>query len=178
MPVFTTIRTITNTAAASTNIIIQAMVPDVVKFHAKGEKEKLLLSIDANWFISGAIVNIGIILFIPFVKDIYLFWTNGQLGFNFTLFLCLASGISFFNFGAGLFNYLSAINDLTAQVIITITRAVIIFSAGYLLINSAGINAIGIGIILSEIAASVLLPVLFVNLQLKRFEASITLKVF
>ncbi len=43
VPVFTTIRTITNTAAASTNIIIQAMVPDVVKFHAKGEKEKLLL---------------------------------------------------------------------------------------------------------------------------------------
>ena len=173
VPVFTTLRTITNTATNATNIFIYALIPDVVKFHARGEKEKLLISFDANWFVSSMVVNIGIVLLIPFVREIYLLWTNGQLGFNFPLFLCLAAGISFFNFGSGLFTYLTSINDLTAQTFITISRVVIIFAVSYLLIENSGILGIGIGVVSSEIIASVLLPIFFVNLRLKRMKTAL-----
>ena len=176
VPLYTTLRTITNTAMSATNIFMNAILPDIVKFHAKGEKEKLLISLDTHWFMSGAVVNIGIILMIPFVEKIYMFWTGGQLVFNLTLFLCLASGISFYNFGSGLITYLSGINDLTSQVIITSSRVLIIFITGYFLINKAGLTAIGIGILISEIISSVILSLFFVKLRLRKMNTKINLK--
>ena len=176
VPVFTTLRTITNTATNVTNIFINALVPDIVRFHARGEKEKLIISLNTNWFVCGVIVNTGIILLLPFVKEIYLLWTNGQLEFNFSLFLCLAVSVSLFNFGAGLNAYLININDLTAQVIITSTRVVAIFITGFLLLKSSGILGLGIGIVLSEILASVILTVFFVNLHLRKMRASLNPK--
>ena len=75
-----------------------------------------------------------------------------------------------------MFTYLSSVNDLTAQTFITITRVAIIFALSYLLIENSGIVGIGIGVVCSEIIASVLLPVFFVNLRLKRMKTALNSK--
>jgi O-antigen/teichoic acid export membrane protein len=176
IPLFTTLRTLTNTAGAVTTIFITALFPDMIRFHATRESGKLTGVFNANWFISGICVNFGIILVLPIIETIYRFWTKGYLAFNPDLFFLLAVAISLANFGAGLSLYLAGINDLRSQTFITITRAGVLFLASYLLSSYCGILSIGIGCVLAEVLASVVLPVVFVNRRLSGFSAQLSLK--
>jgi len=176
IPSFTTLRTVTNTAGAVTTIFITSLLPDMIRFHATRETEKLTDTFNANWFISGICVNFGIILVIPVIESIYRFWTKGYLVFNPTLFFLLAVAISLANFGAGLNLYLQGINDLRSQTVITITRAGALFLVGYSLSSFYGILSIGIGCVVAEALASVVLPVVFVNEQLAEFRAQLAFK--
>lgn len=176
IPSFTTLRTLTNTAGAVTTIFITALLPDMIRFHATQETEKLTGAFNVNWFIGGMCVNFGIVLVLPVIEPIYRFWTKGLLAFNPTLFFLLAVTISLANFGAGLNLYLQGINDLRSQTIITITRATALFLVGYALSNFYGILSIGIGCVVAEALASVVLPVVFVNERLARFSAQLAVK--
>jgi O-antigen/teichoic acid export membrane protein len=176
IPSFTTLRTLTNTGGAVTRIFITALSPDMIRFHATRETEKLFSTLNANWFISGICVNFGIILVLPIIERIYRLWTKGYLAFNPVLFFLLAVAISLDNFGTGLNMYLSGINDLRSQTIITITRVGVLFLVGYYLSSFYGILSIGIGCVVAEIFASVVLPVIFVNRRLEEFSAQLAFK--
>ncbi|MEK6405919.1 MAG: hypothetical protein AABN34_03035 [Acidobacteriota bacterium] len=176
IPSFTTLRTLTNTAGAATTILTTALFPDMIRFHATRETEKLADVFNANWFISGICVNFGIILVLPMIEPIYRFWTKGYLVFNPTLFFLLAVAISLANFGAGLNLYLSGINDLRSQTVITMTRAGVLFLLGYSLSGYYGILSVGIGCVVAEALASVVLPVVFVNERLAGFSAQLAFK--
>jgi O-antigen/teichoic acid export membrane protein len=176
IPSFTTLRTLTNTAGAVTTIFITALLPDMIRFHATRETEKLAGTFNANWFISGIFVNFGIILVLPMIEPIYRFWTKGYLAFNPTLFFMLAVAISLANFGAGLNLYLSGINELRSLTVITMTRASLLFLVGYSLSGYYGILSIGIGCVVAEALASVVLPVVFVKDRLAGFSAQLSFK--
>lgn len=176
IPSFITLRTLTNTAGAVTTIFVTALLPDMIRFHATRETEKLAAAFNANWFISGICVNFGIILVLPVIEPIYRFWTKGYLAFNPNLFVLLAVAISLANFGAGLNLYLSGINDLRSQTVITVTRASALFLVGYCLSSFYGILSIGIGCVVAEALASVVLPVVFVNERLAKFSAQLVFK--
>lgn len=173
IPSFTTLRTLTNTAGSVTTILIMAVFPDMIRFHANRETEKLVDIFNVNWFISGICVNFGIILVLPMIEPIYLYWTKGYLVFNPTLFFLLAVAISLANFGAGLNLYLFGINNLRSQTAITTTRAVALFLVGYYLSSFYGILSIGIGCVVAEALASVVLPVVFVNERLAEFSTQL-----
>ena len=163
IPSFTTLRTLTNTAGTVTSILITSLLPDMIRFHATREIEKVNSVFNVNWFISGICVNFGIILVLPIIEPIYNIWTKGYLFFNPSLFLLLLVSISLANFGAGLNLYLAGINELRSQTYITVIRTVLLFLVAYIFSGSYGILSIGIGLVTAELAASVALPILFVN---------------
>lgn len=176
LPIFNTIRTMTNTALAITNILIASVVADFMRYHAEKEKEKLNSVFNANWFFSGLIVNTGIILVIPFAEKIFGMWTNGFIKFDFNLFISLAASISIINFGAGLYSYMYGINNLRAVTVITITRAVILFGFSYYLSGFMGLSGIGIAVLISEIFSSMILPYIFVQRIFRTFKGSLDIK--
>ncbi len=176
VPGFATVRTLTNTARGVTNIFVSSLLPDIVRFHAKEEARKLITTLKANWFFNGLFVNLGIVIVLPFIESLYMFWTKGCLEFNFSLFLFLAASISFVNFGAGLSIYLVGINNLVSQTSITLTRVLIIFVVALLFAKCMGLAGIGVGILASEIVCSFFLPLYFVNIQLHKFGAALSLK--
>ena len=173
VPAFTTIRTLTNTATVFTNLFITSIQPDLMKYHAKKETGKLLVTLNANWFFSGLIVNIGLVLVIPFASVIFKVWTKGLISFDSKLFICLVASVSFINFGAGLYNYIYGINNLRAVSTIAITRVIILFVISYFLSNIMGLSGIGVAILISEIIASMVLPLIFVQKILKAFDENI-----
>jgi len=175
VPVFTTIRTLTNTALSITNVFISSLLPDIIRFHATGEEEKIIIAQNANWFITGVVVNSALLLILPFVENLYLFWTKGILHFNLALFLLLAASISFANFGAGLYQYLVGINHLISQTIITVVRVLIILICSFIFLDY-GLVSLGIGILAAEIISSVWLLIFFVNNQLKNFNTCLDKK--
>lgn len=168
VPTFTTLRTITNTAITITSLLLNSLLPDIIRYHAKKETNKLNSIFNAHWFFSGAVINIGVLLILPFINTIYTFWTKGMLQFDYRLFITLAASISLINFGAGYYFYLSSINNLISQITITLIRVIIIFSSGFFLVKEFGLTGIGIAIMLSEIICSIFLPTLFVNIELKK----------
>jgi len=169
VPAFTTVRTLTNTAGAVTNIFISSLLPDIVRFHSKGEAEKLITTFKANWFFSGFIVNFGLVIVLPVIEPLYIFWTKGKLEFNFLLFFFLAASISFANFGSGLNLYLAGINNLISQTTITVSRVFIIFVVSLISVKYLGLAGIGLAILISEVVCSALL-LYFVNIQLRKIE--------
>lgn len=176
LPVFTAIRTMTNTALSITNLLINSILPDFVRYHAEKEKEKLNSVFNANWFFSGLTVNIGILLVIPFAEIIFRTWTKGIITFDFKLFISLAASISVINFGAGFYNYLFAINSLRAVSIITITRVIILFAFSFYLSGLMGFSGIGAAVLISEIFSSMILPYYYVQKILKSFNGSIDIR--
>lgn len=167
VPVFTTMRTLTNTAISITSLLINSLLPDIVRYHTKKEISKLNSVFNAHWFFSGAIINIGVLLILPFINTIYTFWTKGLLQFDYTLFITLSASISLINFGAGYYFYLVSINNLIGQITITLVRAFIIFASGFFLAKEFGLSGIGIAIMFSELVCSLLLPTLFVRIEFK-----------
>lgn len=176
LPIFTTIRTMTNTALSITNLLINSVFPDFVRYHAAKEKEKLYSVFNANWFFSGVVVNIGLITVIPFAGYIFKLWTKGIINFDFNLFISLAASISVINFGAGLYNYLYGINNLKAVTVITLTRVIILFLFSYYLSSFMGLSGIGAAVLISEIFSSMILPYFFVQQILKSFDGGLNLK--
>lgn len=176
LPIFTTIRTMTNTAVSITNILIAAVLPDFIRYHAEKEKEKINSVFYANWFFSGLIVNIGIILVIPFAEQIFNVWTNGIIKFDFNLFISLAASISIINFGAGLYNYAYGINNLRAVLVTTITRVIVLFGLSYYLSGFMGLRGVGVAVLVSEIFSSMILPYIFAQKILKTFNGRLDFK--
>ena len=176
VPAFTTVRTLTNTATVFTNLFITSIQPDLIKYHAKRETEKLHSTLNANWFFSGMVVNIGIICFIPFAEIIFRIWTRGIITFDFKLFISLAASISVINFGAGLYNYMYGINSLRAVSVITITRVIILFTFSYYLSSFMGLSGIGLAVLISEIFSSMILPYFYVQKILRSFDGSLDIR--
>ena len=176
VPAFTTVRTLTNTAGVFTNLFITSIQPDLIKYHAKRETEKLQSTLNANWFFSGLVVNIGLILVIPFAQQIFNIWTKGIINFDFNLFISLAASISVINFGAGLYNYVYGINNLSAVSVITIIRVIILFAFSYYLSGIMGLSGIGVAVLISEILSSIILPYFYVQKILKSFNGRLDIK--
>ena len=177
VPAFTTVRTLTNTATVFTNLFITSIQPDLIKYHAKNEAEKLQTTLNANWFFSGFVVNTGLIIVIPFAEKIFTIWTRGIVNFDFILFLSLVASISVINFGAGLYNYLFSINSLRWITIISVARVCILAIFSFYLSGILGLAGIGLAVLISELIASMLLPIIFVNNIFKTFKRSLDFKI-
>lgn len=178
VPAFTTVRTLTNTATVFTNLFITSIQPDLIKYHAKQETEKIQSALNANWFFSGLVVNTGLIILIPFAETIFRLWTNGLVSFDFRLFILLAASISIINFGAGLYNYLYGINKLYSISIISFSRTIILFVFSFILAGEYGLPGIGLAVLISEIIASMVLPFFLVNKILKQLNCKLPVKNF
>ncbi len=167
IPVFSTVRTLTNTMNMITNIIILPLVPEMIRFHSEENKIKIVRVIQANWFFSGLLVNVGFLVLIPVARQLYSVWTNHKLELNNELFYFMLLSVVLFNYGRSLTSYLTGINDLKSTSIIVWVRTIIILGISLLFIKTLGIISIGIGIFLSEIVCSVVLPVFFIRRHIK-----------
>ena len=160
-PVFTTMRTLSNTFVQGTTIVTQPLTPEIVRYHAQGEYQKLIGVIEASWWFSGILINFSIIGTLPFVEQIYIHWTRGKIGFDWMLYLLLAWSISLKNFGNPLNTYLAGINHLQAQSIMTVTQTTTVLGGTFLFLSQGGIVAAGWAVVAGEIFGSVFLPIKF-----------------
>lgn len=160
VPAFTTTRTAANLFLQGAAVFTGPLLPEMVRLEALGEHRKLADMIRANWFVTGAPVNIGLCLALPLYEPSYRAWTGGAVPFERGLFAWLALGVSLRAFGAPLSALLAGLNALGAQVWISLAQAAL--SLGVLLFAPAryGLEAAGFSIALGELCASVILPVL------------------
>jgi O-antigen/teichoic acid export membrane protein len=168
IPVFTTIRTVTNMVLQITNLVTNPLAPEIIRYHITGDKRKIGLILNTNWFIAGLLVNLPFLLVSPFISLLYSKWVKNSLIFNPQLYFLLTLSVTFVNFGRSYITYLSGINSLKAMTIITITRFALTFGLSLILMPIYELNGIGFAILAAEFISSFFLPIILVNYELNK----------
>jgi len=160
VPVFTTIRTISNTVVQATSLVLTPLSPEITRYYATNDHHKINKVVETNWFVSGLLVNLPFIILTPFVGYLYAIWTKSKLPFDPLLFFSLTLSVSVINFGRSYLTLLTGINALKSLLLVTACRFVLFFGIGYVCIQWLGLPGIGLAILFAEIISSVILPYL------------------
>jgi O-antigen/teichoic acid export membrane protein len=158
VPLFTTLRTLSNTAMQGTGFLLNPIQADLVRYHVRREAEKLVAVFSFFWLLSGALINGGFVAGLYLVEPVYAYWTRGKLAFDRTLFCWLAAAILVRTLAAPMQSYLAAINHLKAQALSSALRAALTVGGVLLLAPAHGLGGVGLALFIAELAGSLLLP--------------------
>ena len=173
VPVFTTVRTLSNLWKNVTNVLTNPLLPEVVRYHAKGEGKKLVAICEAYWVLVGSTVNFGVILTYPLIQPMYRYWTSHAVVLNTPLLCLLLAGIVLFNVGGLISLYLNGINSLGVILEASVARGILSLGVGGLLFFHFGIVAFGMGVFGGELLALLVLGHNFVRRELSGKDISL-----
>ena len=168
IPVFTTIRTVTNMVLQVSNLVTNPLSPEIIRYHILNDDRKIGLVLNTNWFVSGLLVNLPFLIISPFIGFLYSLWVKNSLVFDSSLYYLLTLSVAFVNFGRSYFTYLSGINSLGAMMIITVARFSLTFGLSIFLLPIYEFNGIGVAILIAESISSFVLPILLVNYRIDK----------
>jgi O-antigen/teichoic acid export membrane protein len=154
IPLFSTMRTVANTALQGSNMAIQSLYADLIRFHSNRESRKVEQVLIISWLLTGGAVNVGFLALQILAHPLYHWWTNGSLGFDLTLFNLLIFGVALANFNRGLLNYLQWMNHLRSMTFISISRFICLASISILGIQAWGLNALGVALVAAEVVCT------------------------
>lgn len=166
VPVFTTVRTLTNLWTSVTTVLTAPLLADVVRFHAKGQPHKLMAMNEAFWVLIGSLINWGALLSYPLIPFLYGRWTGHAVPFN-RLLICLMLGsVVVSSAGALMALHLNGINSLRIVLGTSVARAVLGLGGGALGFRQLGLGSFGLGILAGELAATLMTGHYFVRHEL------------
>jgi O-antigen/teichoic acid export membrane protein len=163
VPVFTTVRTLTNLWTSVTTVLSTPLLPDVVRIHAKGEVRKLVTINQTYWVLVGAVVNMGALLSYPLIPFLYGQWTAHAVALDNSLLCLLLGSVVMANAGALMTLHLNGINSLRIGLGASVARAVFGLGGGALGFSHYGLTGFGLGILTGEIAATLMTGRYFVK---------------
>lgn len=166
VPVFTTVRTLTNLWTNVTNVLTTPLLPDVVRFHAKGEAHKLVAMNEAYWVLVGSAVNWGVLLSYPLLAPLYGYWTGHAIALDKTLLCLLLGSVVVTNAGALMAMHLNGINSLRIVLGASVVRGVSALGGGALGYGQLGLAGFGLGILGGELAALLITGRFYVTREL------------
>jgi O-antigen/teichoic acid export membrane protein len=156
VPVFTTVRTLTNLWTSLTTVLSTPFLPDVVRLHATGETRKLLAINEAYWVVVGTAVNFGALLSYPLIPFLYGQWTAHHVALDRPLLCLLLASVVIANTGALMALHLNGINSLRIGLAASVARAVLGLGGGALCFGHYGLAGFGLGILGGEIVATLM----------------------
>jgi O-antigen/teichoic acid export membrane protein len=160
IPAYTTTRTLANVFTQAASIVTGPLMPEMVRFSATKQHDKLADTVRAIWFVTGVPVNFGLCLGLPLYEVLYTAWTRGEMPFDGALFALLAAAISVRCIGAPLNALMAGLNALRAQVWINAAQSAVVLGALLLAAPHWGVRAAGAAVALGEIVGSVVVPVM------------------
>jgi O-antigen/teichoic acid export membrane protein len=163
VPVFTTVRTLTNLWTSVTTILSTPLLPDVVRIHAKGEVQKLVAINQAYWVLAGSAINLGAISSYPLIPFLYGQWTAHAVTLDKPLLCLLLGSVVVANSGALMALHLNGINSLRIVLAASVARAILGLGGGALGFRRYGLTGFGLGILAGEIIATLMTARYFVK---------------
>ena len=148
--VFTTIRTVANTAMQGVSVLLHPVLPEMVRYHFKQEPRKLMSVFSVNWWLSGTLVCLGFSAGAPIVEPLYVLWTRHALPFDPALFSLLAMSVAFRQWANPLQIYLHGINLLPPQTFAVLIRGVVTLSIAFAFLKIGGIRVAGLSLLAGE----------------------------
>lgn len=168
VPVFTTVRTLANLWTNVTNVLTTPLLPEIVRYYAKGEGRKLVTISEAYWVLVGSTVNLGVLITYPLIEPMYGYWTVHAVVLDKSLVCLLLASVVLTNVGGLITLYVNGINSLSVVLAASVVRAILSLIVGGLLFFDFGLAGFGMGILGGEILALLVLGHYFVKRELPR----------
>jgi O-antigen/teichoic acid export membrane protein len=178
VPVFTTVRTLTNLWTTVTTILSTPLLPDVVRIHAKGEVHKLVVINQAYWVLVGSAVNLGAIVSYPLIPLLYGQWTGHGVALDNSLLCLLLGSVVVANSGALMALHLNGINSLRIVLGGSVVRAILGLGGGALGFGRYGLASFGLGILAGEVVATAMTARYFVKHEITQKGSRLPLEDF
>jgi O-antigen/teichoic acid export membrane protein len=173
VPLYATARTLSNLWSTLVNILTSPLLPDVVRFHAKAEGQKLATLQEAHWLVIGSLVNISILAAYPFLEPVYTLWTAKHLTLDKPLLGLLLAAVSISSLGYLMNTYLSGVNNLSYVVSTSATRAVLAVALSATLLPYVGLVGVGIAIAVSETVILLITTLIFFRRALAQLHTAL-----
>jgi O-antigen/teichoic acid export membrane protein len=154
VPLFSTMRTVANTALQGTNMVIQSLHPDLIRFHSSGQPEKVEQVLIFNWLFTGSLVNLGLLALQLVAQPLYIWWTKGALEFDLSLLNWLILGVAIANFNRGPLMYLQGMNHLRSMSLVSTSRFLLVASISLFFVKMWGLSALGASLVVAELACT------------------------
>lgn len=153
--VFTTIRTVANTALQGISVLLFPIMPDVVRYHYNREHHKITAVFSVSWCVASSLVCIGFSAGAPFIEPLYRIWTRKTLPFDPALFSLVAVAVSLRQWSAPLQTYFHSINLLPPQTIPVVMRACITLAMSASFLRIGGIRIAGLSLMMGEFVVAI-----------------------
>lgn len=176
VPVFTTVRTLANLWTNVTNVLSTPLLPDIVRYHATGEGQKIVTISEAYWVLVGTIVNLGVLITYPLIEPMYGYWTAHTVAIDKALLCLLLASVVVANVGGLMTLYLNGINSLRVVLAASVIRGILSLGVGGILFYPFGLAGFGIGILGGEILALLVMGRYFMKRELPRQNVRLPLK--
>lgn len=167
VPAFTTVRTLANLWTNATNVLTTPLLPDVIRYRAKGEGWKLATISEVYWVLVGSAVNFGILLTYPFIQPVYSYWTAHAVELDKSLLCTLLAGVVLGNVGGLITMYLNGINRLNVVLAASGIRGVVTLVVGRALFFHFGLAGLGTAIFGGELLSLLVLSHYFFRREVK-----------
>jgi O-antigen/teichoic acid export membrane protein len=175
VPVFTTVRTLANLWTNVTNVLTAPLLPEVVRYHATSEAQKMVTISEAYWVLVGTAVNFGVLVSYPLIQPMYGYWTAHSVPLDRPLLCLLLASVVVMNIGGLITLYLNGINSLRVVLAASVIRGLLSLVVGGCLFTYFGLAGFGLGIFGGELLALLVMGRSFVMRDLLRQGASLSL---
>ncbi|NJL74781.1 MAG: hypothetical protein HC892_06835 [Saprospiraceae bacterium] len=125
VPVYSTIRTIGNSAISSISLFVNPTVPDIQKGVANKQYHRVIQLLFLNITVSSLVVNILFLILAPFIDNLYQLWTGDELKFDSKFYLAISYYSIIYCVNYNYFAFLKGIN-LTKEVLTLVAVKVIV----------------------------------------------------
>jgi O-antigen/teichoic acid export membrane protein len=153
VPVFTTVRTVSNLWTSVTTVLTTPLLPEVIRIHAQGDVAKLAAINGAFWAVVGSAVNGGALLLFPLIPFLYGRWTGHAVALNSPLLCLMLASVLVTNAGALMALHLNGINSLRIVLAASVARAVCALGLGAVGYPFLGLSSFGFGVLAGELGA-------------------------
>jgi O-antigen/teichoic acid export membrane protein len=170
LPAFTTVRTLASLWTTLCQVLTAPLLPDVVRYHAQREPAKLVAMFETHWLIANGVLNLSLLVALPFIDFAYHTWTSGKVALD-PAFLCtmlLATVLA--TPGSLIVVYLVGINDLRAITMLYAVRGLAPLAAGLALMPWLGLGGAGAAVAIGEFLGPVVVGGLYFRRQLYRLD--------
>ena len=150
VPVFSTTKTIANSATGGVASIINPTLPETQANFAKKNWNRVLNIIFLNLSLSSFVISAFFILLSPYVEYLFEIWTKHKLAFNITFYYYIVATAILYNFSYNFLSIIRAFNYTKKTFLIVIVKVALLFIIPMFLIKN--LESIGISMLYSEIA--------------------------
>lgn len=176
VPVFTTVRTLANLWTNVTNVLTTPLLPEIVRYHATGEGQKMVVISEAYWVLVGTAVNLGVLIAYPLIEPMYGYWTTHAVALDKSLLCLLLASVVVTNVGGLITLYLNGINSLSVMLATSVIRGILSLGIGGFLFYHFRLAGFGMGILGGELLALLVMGRYFVARELIRQNVSMPLR--
>lgn len=129
IPVYSSVRTISNAPVTANNLLISTFMPELQKAYALGKSRNIMILMQLLWMVIGTVSGIAIIFLYPWFKPLFLTWTKGTLEYDPVFFNTMLLTCLLIMYGSCFTWMLKGINALRSMLAVTIIKGLLLILA-------------------------------------------------